>query len=161
MPRCAAAVSNLSSCLDWRADTFHLLCLMCLPSGVLMSHLQGEFSLGGNFPAVRDNVQLIQGLFNDTLPPFIQHHYRDREHHDITYLHIDCDLYHGEHSGFRLLAWFLQWQSLYGTTIFSCETLCSYQAPCCKQYISFHLCTEDIFLERMLGCSSCMSCCIG
>ncbi|KAL3148609.1 hypothetical protein ABBQ38_014037 [Trebouxia sp. C0009 RCD-2024] len=64
---------------------------------------QGHFSLGGNFPEVRDNVELIQGLFNESLPPFINRHYKTREHHDITYLHIDCDLYHGAIDALMLL----------------------------------------------------------
>lgn len=64
-------------------------------TGVL---LQGEFSLEGRFPDVRDNVVLVQGLFNESLPPFIKKHYKTRSPVDITYLHIDCDLYAGEES---------------------------------------------------------------
>ena len=57
--------------------------------------LQGEFSLEGRFPEVRDNVKLVQGLFNESLPPFIKSHYKSKNPVDITYLHIDCDLYAG------------------------------------------------------------------
>lgn len=60
-----------------------------------MPTLQGEFSLEGRFPEVRDNVKLVQGLFNESLPPFIKSHYKTRNPVDITYLHIDCDLYAG------------------------------------------------------------------
>lgn len=66
-------------------------------SEALYWHMQGEFSLEGRFPDVRDNVVLVQGLFNESLPPFIKKHYKTRNPVDITYLHIDCDLYAGEH----------------------------------------------------------------
>ncbi len=58
--------------------------------------LQGDFSLGGSFPEVRDNVQLVQGLFSESLPPFLKQHYKTHDPQDITFLHIDCDLYHGK-----------------------------------------------------------------
>ena len=58
--------------------------------------MQGEFSLEGRFPDVRDNVVLVQGLFNESLPKFIKKHYKTRNPVDVTYLHIDCDLYAGE-----------------------------------------------------------------
>jgi methyltransferase family protein len=41
-----------------------------------------------SLPKVLPNVQLIQGLFNETLPAFLQRH--DGE---ISFLHIDCVLY--------------------------------------------------------------------
>lgn len=63
----------------------------------------GEFSLEGRFPEVRDNVKLVQGLFNESLPKFIKSHYRVRNPVDITYLHIDCDLYAGAIDALTLL----------------------------------------------------------
>ena len=82
----------LNFCTNWftiegqlRADNARLGCL-----------LQGEFSLEGRFPEVRDNVVLVQGLFNESLPGFIKKYYRNRNPLDITYLHIDCDLYAGK-----------------------------------------------------------------
>lgn len=67
-------------------------------------HMQkGDFSLAGHFPEVRDNVELVQGLFSDSLPPFLRQHYKNREHHDITFLHIDCDLYQGAIEALMLL----------------------------------------------------------
>ena len=62
----------------------------------MSSVLQGEFSLEGRFPEVRENVKLVQGLFNESLPHFINSHYKNRHPVDITYLHIDCDLYAGK-----------------------------------------------------------------
>lgn len=33
--------------------------------------VNGAFSTGGQFPAVEPNVQLVKGLFSDSLPPFL------------------------------------------------------------------------------------------
>ena len=63
----------------------------------LFCFFQGEFSLEGRFPEVRENVELVQGLFNESLPKFIKSYYQFRNPVDITYLHIDCDLYAGEY----------------------------------------------------------------
>jgi len=49
---------------------------------------KGYFSLDGNFPRVNSNVKLIKGLFSDTLDDFLK---ENRE--QISFLHIDCDLY--------------------------------------------------------------------
>ena len=49
---------------------------------------KGMYSLGGELPAVRSNVRLIKGWFDETLPPFV------REHAETcSFIHIDCDLY--------------------------------------------------------------------
>jgi len=45
-------------------------------------------SFAQKMPDVDDNVQLITGLFGDTLPAFIETHPGI-----ISFLHIDCDLY--------------------------------------------------------------------
>jgi len=50
---------------------------------------KGSFSLGGKLPPVRDNVTLIKGLFENTLPEFVAAH-RQRK---VAFLHVDCDLY--------------------------------------------------------------------
>jgi predicted O-methyltransferase YrrM len=39
-------------------------------------------------PAVRDNVQLVMGLFNQSLPGFLNDH-----QDNIAFMHVDCDLY--------------------------------------------------------------------
>lgn len=41
-------------------------------------------------PPVRANCQLVSGLFEDTLPPFVAEHPEP-----IAFLHVDCDLYGG------------------------------------------------------------------
>jgi len=47
------------------------------------------FNKGGNLPGVPDNVKLIKGWFNETLPPFVKEH----GHEVLALLHVDCDLY--------------------------------------------------------------------
>ena len=47
---------------------------------------KGTFSRG--VPPVRPNVSLLVGLFEDTLPAFLE-----RNRQDVSFLHIDCDLY--------------------------------------------------------------------
>ena len=39
-------------------------------------------------PAVRDNVELVVGLFEDTLPEFLSKHPEP-----ASLIHVDCDLY--------------------------------------------------------------------
>jgi len=49
---------------------------------------KGTFNLGGVLPSVPDNVTLVKGWFQDTLPLFL------REHPEpFSFLHVDCDTY--------------------------------------------------------------------
>ena len=49
---------------------------------------KGVYSLDGVLPKVNSNVELIVGLFQDTLEEFLDEHPEP-----IAYLHIDADLY--------------------------------------------------------------------
>lgn len=49
---------------------------------------EGVYSTDGKLPDVPDNVTLIEGLFEDTLEPFLA-----RQKGDIKFCNIDCDLY--------------------------------------------------------------------
>jgi hypothetical protein len=49
---------------------------------------KGAFSLNGNLPQVNDNVVLIQGWFNETLPDFIK-----SQNKKVSFIHMDADLY--------------------------------------------------------------------
>ena len=49
-------------------------------------------------PKVRDNVKLIKGWFNETLPDFILQH-----NQKCAFIHIDCDLYSSTKCVFDLL----------------------------------------------------------
>jgi len=51
-------------------------------------NIAGTFSRRGKLPKVPDNVKLHIGLFDDTLPPFLE-----SNRNDIAFMHVDCDLY--------------------------------------------------------------------
>jgi predicted O-methyltransferase YrrM len=47
-----------------------------------------NFDRGGVMPSVPNNVELISGWFNETLPTFLAAH-----NSVVSFVHIDCDLY--------------------------------------------------------------------
>ena len=49
----------------------------------------GSYSTGGELPSVNPNVELVVGLFQDTLEKFLTDHPNEK----IAYLHLDADLY--------------------------------------------------------------------
>lgn len=49
---------------------------------------KGAYSTNGNLPKVNDNVELVVGLFQDTLDDFLKEHPEP-----VSYLHLDADLY--------------------------------------------------------------------
>jgi hypothetical protein len=49
---------------------------------------KGKFSRNGEFPKVNDNVVLVKGWFNETLPDFIRTHNKK-----VSFIHMDADLY--------------------------------------------------------------------
>ena len=51
--------------------------------------VKGSYSTEGIIPAVPSNVELISGLFEDTLPEFIKNHPDTK----TAFVHIDSDLY--------------------------------------------------------------------
>ncbi len=59
-----------------------------LPEDWKSGEPKGSYSTNGRLPAVRDNVRLHQGWFEQSLPVFLRHH---SEH--VSLVHIDCDLY--------------------------------------------------------------------
>ena len=58
---------------------------------------RGAFSVK-QLPAVRGNVELIEGLFENTLPEFLTKH-----NEKVSFIHIDCDLYSSTKCVFDLL----------------------------------------------------------
>ncbi|MAU98563.1 MAG: methyltransferase [Fulvimarina sp.] len=80
-------INLIASCTKERVygfDTF-----TGLPEDWRTGFAGGAFDQRGNLPEVSENVELIAGLFEDTLPPFMAKHGADK----IAYLHVDCDLY--------------------------------------------------------------------
>ena len=60
-----------------------------LPEAWNAGALKGAFSVDGKLPAVRDNVELVVGFYETSLPPFAAANAGRR----IAFLHVDCDLY--------------------------------------------------------------------
>ncbi len=60
-----------------------------LPEDWLPGYQQGKFNENGKMPVVKDNVRLVKGWFNETLPGFIESHKSEQ----CAFIHIDCDLY--------------------------------------------------------------------
>ena len=59
-----------------------------LPETWNSQFFKGSFDVKGNLPKVNDNVSLIKGYFNETLPKFLEEHKEK-----AAFIHIDCDLY--------------------------------------------------------------------
>ncbi len=59
-----------------------------LPEDWTSDYPKGHFELD-KLPQVRQNVKLIKGYFEDTLPKFI----KERGDFDCAFINIDCDLY--------------------------------------------------------------------
>ena len=59
-----------------------------LPEDWYTGYEKGKFDLNGNMPVCNENVTLIKGWFNDTLPDFLQKH-----HENVAWVHMDCDVY--------------------------------------------------------------------
>jgi len=68
-----------------------------LPETWRPGFVQGAFKT--NLPAVRDNVNLVVGWFDETLPKFVIEH----PHESLALLHVDCDLYSSTKTIFSLL----------------------------------------------------------
>lgn len=68
-----------------------------LPEDWRTGYGKGKFAVS-RLPKVRENVTLVKGWFNETLPEFL------REHDEkVTLLHVDCDLYSSTRTIFDLL----------------------------------------------------------
>ena len=58
----------------------------------------GAFKMHGRLPQVRENVKLIKGWFNESLPGFAA-----ENPGDVSFIHIDCDLYSSTATVFETL----------------------------------------------------------
>jgi Methyltransferase domain len=70
-----------------------------LPEDWQTAYGKGAFHMHGKLPAVRSNVKLHVGWFNETLPAFVAEH-----DEPIAFLHVDCDLYSSTKTIFDFLA---------------------------------------------------------
>lgn len=87
-----ASGSSINPFADWKPDQtiYGFDCFEGLPEDWNVAATgYGKGSIIQNqLPEVRDNVKLVVGLFEDTLPQFLEEHKEN-----IAFLHIDCDLY--------------------------------------------------------------------
>jgi hypothetical protein len=77
-----ALAESLSGHSLWGFDSFE-----GLPETWRSEFSQGVFKLD-SLPAVRENVTLVKGWFDKTLPVFLE-----KTKGDVGFVHIDCDLY--------------------------------------------------------------------
>ena len=59
-----------------------------LPENWRAGFAKGRFNREGNLPQVNENVRLVKGWFNETIPEFVKEHPEP-----CAFIHIDCDLY--------------------------------------------------------------------
>jgi hypothetical protein len=59
-----------------------------LPEKWREGYNKGAFTRNGNLPEVNNNVELIKGWFNETLPNFIKNNNKK-----VSFIHMDADLY--------------------------------------------------------------------
>lgn len=59
---------------------------------------KGTFNTSGIIPVVNENVILIKGLFEATLPSFIKEH-----NQAVYFIHVDCDIYASTKTLFHFL----------------------------------------------------------
>lgn len=59
-----------------------------LPEDWREGYSKGVFNMEGRLPSVSNNVELIKGLFQDTLEPFLE-----SNNEVISFIHLDADLY--------------------------------------------------------------------
>lgn len=88
-------INYLSSLLDQKVFGFDVF--TGLPETWRTGFSAGAFGRQ-DLPKVNENVELIVGLFEDTLPDFLKNN-----HQQISLLHIDCDLYGGTKTIFEKL----------------------------------------------------------
>jgi Methyltransferase domain len=69
-----------------------------LPEDWAMQYRRGDFATNGRLPAVRSNVRLHVGWFDQTLPRFLNEH-----NAPVAFMHVDCDLYSSTRTIFELL----------------------------------------------------------
>jgi len=62
-----------------------------LPEDWRLHFPKGTFNLNGQLPQVNENVILVKGLFNETLPSFLEKNKHLKE--KIELIHLDADLY--------------------------------------------------------------------
>lgn len=86
----------------YKGDSINMLARLCpkrhfygfdsfegLPETWTTDSKKGMFDLHGRLPLVRENVTLVKGLYDQSLPLFVKEHSTEK----VSFVHIDCDLY--------------------------------------------------------------------
>jgi len=103
--KCLKAIKNPGLYLEfgtYKGDSINLLAKLApaqtfygfdsfagLPETWTVDSKKGNFDLQGKLPLVWDNVRLIKGWYNESLPNFIKQHPNAK----VAFIHMDCDLY--------------------------------------------------------------------
>lgn len=82
------SINFISSIIDGR-KIFGFDCFEGLPEDWLPLYGKGVFDRQGSLPEVNDNVELVKGMFDETLPGFLEEHRGEK----CSFIHIDSDLY--------------------------------------------------------------------
>ncbi|BBM83462.1 class I SAM-dependent methyltransferase [Candidatus Uabimicrobium amorphum] len=81
----------------WGFDSFEGFERDWCPTSFAVKVDKKTFDRHNTLPQVHDNVRLIKGFFQQSLPPFLQQH-----HDTFSFLHIDCDTYEATKTIFEL-----------------------------------------------------------
>lgn len=82
------SINFISGIIDGR-KMYGFDCFEGLPEDWLPLYGKGVFGQEGNLPPVNDNVELVKGMFDETLPGFLEEHKGEK----CSFVHIDSDLY--------------------------------------------------------------------
>jgi hypothetical protein len=91
------------------------------------NYKEGHFTTNGKLPIVNNNVELVVGIFEKTLPKFVSENILISNNPQISFIHIDCDLYSSTKTIFNNLLPFIK-----NGTIIAFDEI--YNAPACSKH---------------------------
>lgn len=104
--------------------------------------LKGKFSLGGRLPRTVDNVTLVKGWFNETVPEFLDSHSGP-----IAFAHLDADTYESTRYVLELIA-----DRLVAGTVLQFDEYLGYPSWRTGEYLAFaELCKARGIKYKYLG----------
>lgn len=117
-----------------------------LPEDWHDGYQKGKYDLKGMLPDVENNVRLIKGWFQDTLPDFLEQHLDEK----CALVHIDCDLYSSTNYVLNSLK-----ERICSGTILVFDEFLGYVNYDKHEYLAFNEFAEKQKLDyRYLACSS-------
>ena len=117
---------------------------------------EGMWDHNGNLPQVRGNVRLHKGLFDKTLPGFVNKYTEQK----ISWCHIDCDIYSSTKTIFQEIYQFIQpgtiimFDEYLGYTGWKNHEYKAFQEFCAENsvkyhYIAFQECRAAVKIESI------------